>query len=320
MKKILITGASGFVGSHLCELLSQVGGFEIFGTVFGPGSDISAFVPEENQLQINLLDEKAVETAIADVNPLYVVHLAALSSPKASFSDGGKTASDNFRVQLILLEALHRHAPHLEKVLVIGSAEEYGLVDPKDVPVDESTSLKPMSPYAVSKVAQDFLGLQYFLTYAMPVVRLRPFNHTGERRPPHFVLPAFAQQVARIEAGLQKPVIEVGNLEAIRDFTDVKDMVKAYLAALEKAKPGEVYNLGSGVGVSIQDLLNRVLAKAKKEIAVQVDEGKMKPADVPVLIANSAKFHHDTDWQPEIPLDDTIERVLDYWRQQVRVN
>jgi len=200
--------------------------------------------------------------------------------------------------------------------LVVGSAEEYGKVIATDLPISESCPLRPMSPYAVSKVAQDFMGLQHFLSYGLPVIRVRPFNHVGEWQTEQFVLPAFARQIALIEAGKQEPVIHVGNLTATRDFTDVKDMVRAYELALLHGIPGEVYNLGSGVETPIQTLLDVLLNMSHVPITVVQDPERMQGSDVPQLRADSTKFMQLTGWKPEIPLEATISRVLDYWRQQ----
>jgi GDP-4-dehydro-6-deoxy-D-mannose reductase len=264
-----------------------------------------------------MLDREKVEEVVLNINPNWVVHLAALSSPKQSVDKPSETIANNVSIQVHLFEALMKLEQLPQKVLVIGSAEEYGLVKPEDCPISELVPLRPTNPYAVSKIAQDYLGLQYFLANSLPVVRLRPFNHTGERRPPIFVLPAFAKQLAEIEAGLKEPVMRVGNLDAIRDFTDVKDMVKAYVLALEKGKPGEVYNLGSGREVVIKDLLSMLLSKSEINVDVEIDPVLSKASDVPKLVADATKFRQLTGWQPETPILVTIERVLNYWRAQV---
>jgi GDP-4-dehydro-6-deoxy-D-mannose reductase len=217
--------------------------------------------------------------------------------------------------QINVLDALV-NLRELQKVLVIGSAEEYGPVAEADLPITEEQTLKPMSPYAVSKVTQDFLGLQYFLHHEMPIVRLRPFNHTGERQAPVFVIPAFAKQIAEIEAGIKEPVVKVGNLEAYRDFTDVKDMMKAYLIAMQMAEPGDVYNLGSGQSYQIKAVLDQLIALVKTPISVIQDPERLQPSDVPKLVCDATKFREITGWQPEIPLSQTLSRVLDYWRNE----
>jgi GDP-4-dehydro-6-deoxy-D-mannose reductase len=317
MKKVLITGASGFVGSHLCELLANTD-FQVYGTVFGNGKEvISKWVTRENMFEVNLLDKEKVEVLVDKIRPNYVVHLAALSSPKASFSDQGETLNNNLMAELFLLEGLKKCDYEIDKIILITSAEIYGKIDETNLPINEECPLNPLSPYAVSKIAQDYLGLQYFLSESMPIVRLRPANHTGERQSPAFVVPAFAKQIAEIESGLKPPVLEVGNLEATRDFTDVKDIVRAYAVALEKAEPGEEYNLGTGKGVVIKELLDKLLSLSKEEISVTQDETRLIPSDIPKIVINASKFETTTGWQPEIDIQDTLERVLNYWRDQV---
>ncbi|MGD1994545.1 MAG: GDP-mannose 4,6-dehydratase, partial [Anaerolineae bacterium] len=181
----------------------------------------------------------------------------------------------------------------------------------------EETPLRPLSPYAVSKVAQDMLGLQYHLAYGIEVVRLRPFNHTGPGQSPRFVVPAFASQVARIEVGLQEPVLFVGNLDVWRDFTDVRDIVRAYVLAATEAKPGQVYNLASGQPQSIREMLESLLDLSPVEIQVEVDPDRYRPADMPVAYGSAEKFHRHTGWEPEIQFEQTLQDVLTYWRKQV---
>src|SRR5687767_14987450 len=183
------------------------------------------------------------------------------------------------------------------------SSEQYGLVLPDEVPIKETNPLRPLSPYAVSKVAQDFLGYQYFQSYGMKVIRTRGFNHTGPRRGQVFVTSNFCHQVASIEAGLQEPVIRVGNLDAIRDFTDVRDMVRAYWLAVKKGTPGEVYNIASGEGIVIREMLNRIVELAKVEVKIETDPARLRPSDVEILIGDSSKFRADTGWEPRIPFD-----------------
>lgn len=313
MIRVLVTGASGFAGSHLVTELTQPD-YEVHGTVFGQDSDQGLNLKFAHH--INLMEREAVKTLIQEIKPDWIFHLAALSSPSKSFDDPRKTLTNNIEAQVNLLDSA-RLLDQKPKILIIGSAEEYGRVSDDNLPIDENAPLNPMSPYAVSKVAQDFLGLQYYLAYKLPIVRVRPFNHIGERQTEAFVLPAFAKQVAMIEAGKQDPIIKVGNLTSIRDFTDVKDMVKAYELALKNGVAGEVYNIGSGHGITISELLDELLKLSRTPITIQEDPVRMMAADVPALVSNATKFNQVTGWVPELPFKETVNRVLDYWRSRV---
>jgi GDP-4-dehydro-6-deoxy-D-mannose reductase len=200
--------------------------------------------------------------------------------------------------------------------LVVGSNEEYGHPEEGELPFTEETPLRPVSPYAVSKVTQDLMGLQFHLAYGIDVVRLRPFNHTGPGQSPRFVAPAFASQAARIEAGLQEPVVKVGNLSAARDFSDVRDIVRAYHLAATRGEPGEVYNLASGQVHQISELLETLLSFTDADIRVEVDPARYHPVDVPVVYGSAEKFHKQTGWQPDISFEQTLRDTLDYWRSQ----
>jgi len=201
--------------------------------------------------------------------------------------------------------------------LVVGSADEYGMVRPEELPIDEDTPLRPHNPYAVSKVVQDMLGYQYFASHGLHVVRVRPFNHIGPRQSPAFVTAAFAKQIAEAEAGRNPPIVKVGNLEAKRDFTDVRDMVAAYHLALSKGEPGEVYNIGSGIARSIEEVLDILLAESKIELTVQEDPARLRPSEVPMVACDARKFRACTGWEPHIPLEESLRDTLDYWREEV---
>lgn len=291
---VLVTGATGFAGSHLVEYLKSRGY-----TIFSP--------------RIDLLNATDVAGALKNKTFDSVFHLAAIASTSDSYSFPGKVLKNNLLAQLNLLETLRRQNSHA-KILIIGSADEYGHGSKK--PITEDSPLSPASPYAVSKIAQDFMGLQYYLAYGMEVVRVRPFNHIGERQALGFVVPDFAKQIIDIERTRKSGVIEVGNLNAVRDFTDVKDMVVAYDLALEKGKPGDVYNLGSGRGVKIEDLLERLVKLSNADITIRIDKTKFRPGESPRLVCDASKFKKLTGWEPKIPLSDTLMRVLEWWRKQ----
>ena len=316
---VLITGIAGFVGGHLVDLLRAEHPEEGIAGVVRPGTPTPDPLREGVRLlEADLEDAAAVESAVAAVRPDSIIHLAGQSSVHESWSNPAATIRTNVIGLLNVFEAVRRR--RLEpRVLVVGSAEEYGSVEPDAPPLTEDAPLRPLSPYAVSKVAQDYLGYQYFQSYGLKAVRTRGFNHTGPRRGQVFVTSNFCSQVAAIELGLQEPVIRVGNIDAIRDFTDVRDMVRAYWLAVTKAKPGEVYNIATGHGISIRDMLNLVLSNSKVEVKIEVDPERLRPSDVEILIGDSTKFRADTGWEPRIPFEQTVSDLLDYWRRTLTV-
>ncbi|RMH17736.1 MAG: SDR family oxidoreductase [Acidobacteria bacterium] len=317
--KALITGITGFAGSHLADyLLAHQPQVEVVGTRRwrSPMTNLRQAAGRVDLRECDLRDAAAVYNLLKDVRPDVIFHLAAQSFVPTSWSAPGTTLDTNILSQTNIFEAVR--ALELDPVIQIAcSSEEYGLVKPDETPITEKNPLRPLSPYAVSKVAQDFLGYQYFKSYGLKVIRTRGFNHTGPRRGEVFVTSNFAKQVASIEAGVQEPVIRVGNLDAIRDFTDVRDMVRGYWLAVNRARPGEVYNLCSGEGITIKELLERLIALAKVEVEVKTDPARLRPSDVEILIGDSSKFRADTGWRPEIPFDQTLRDTLDYWRQRV---
>ncbi len=315
--RTLITGAGGFVGGHLCAYLLTHTDWELLGTVYPNPVDEQPAEPRLRLRFVDLRDPAAVQGLVEEVRPDFIFHLAAQSFVPASFADPWDTLENNIRAELNLLEAV-RHSGRETRVLVIGSNEEYGAPTAGGLPLTEQSPLQPSNPYAVSKVAQDFLGLQYHLAYRMLVVRVRPFNHTGPGQSPRFVVPAFASQIARIEVGLQEPVMKVGNLQASRDFTDVRDIVRAYYLAATEGDPGEVYNLASGRAQSVRGLLETLLSYSSTHIRVERDPERYRPVDVPVVYGSTDKFYRRTGWQPQIPFEQTLRDVLDDWRKQVK--
>lgn len=292
--KILVTGSSGFVGRHLVKHLKT------------KSHQVIPFAGD-------LLNATAVESTLSKINPDGVIHLAAIAAIGESLTSPAKILRNNIFAQLNLLEALRRKKS-AARILIICSADEYGQAS--DKPIAENFPLLPASPYAVSKVAQDFLGLQYHLAYGLNIIRVRPFNHIGEGQSLGFVVPDFAKQIVEVEISGKPGTISVGNLTAQRDFTDVLDMVNAYELALIKGQPGEVYNLGSGKSVVIKDLLNILISLSPAKIAIKTDPSRFRPADQPKLVCNSEKFHRLTGWKPKIPLETTLKRVIEWWRKQ----
>lgn len=318
--RALITGIGGFVGRHLARHLLAQPNVTVHGTTYLPVERHTELAEMGVRLvQADLTDEATVERALNESAPDHIYHLAAQSFVPVSFENPWETLSNNIRAQLNVLHALAQAGGQAVRVLVVGSAQEYGPVEPEAVPVDESQPLRPTSPYSVSKVTQDMLGLQYFLTYNLHVVRVRPFNHIGPGQDKRFVAADFASQVAAIEAGLNEPVMWVGNLAPKRDFTDVRDVVRAYHLLLDKGQPGEVYNIGSGQARSIQQLLDTLLDLTDAPIEVQVDPARVRPMSVPIVACDASKLRRETDWQPEYSFEDTLAAILDDWRERVRV-
>lgn len=315
-KRALITGITGFAGSHLAELLlAEHPEVEVYGSFRWRSrmENVEHLAGRVKLLEGDLRDYHSVQTLLEESQPDYVFHLAAQSFVPSSWRAPAETLSTNITGQTNLFEAIR--ALGLDPTVQIAcSSEEYGLVYPDETPIKETNPLRPLSPYAVSKVSQDFLGYQYFQSYGLKVIRTRGFNHTGPRRGDVFVTSNFAKQVATIEAGLAEPVIRVGNLDAIRDFTDVRDMVRAYWLAVTRGRPGEVYNIATGNGISIRELLDRLIALAGVEVRIETDPDRLRPSDVEILIGDSSKFRADTGWEPRIPFDQTLRDVLDYWR------
>ncbi len=314
--RALITGLTGFAGSHLAEyLLAHHPEVEVFGSYRWRSrmDNIDHLLDRVRLVEADLRDATAVHRLLAQVRPDFVFHLAAQSFVPASWTAPAETVTTNLTGQINLCEGIR--ALGLDPAVQLAcSSEEYGLVLPDEVPIKESNPLRPLSPYAVSKVGQDLLGYQYFKSYGMRIVRTRGFNHTGPRRGEVFVSSNFAKQVARIEAGLQAPVLEVGNLEAVRDFSDVRDIVRAYWLAARHGTPGEVYYVATGRGITIRELVDQLRALSGVAIEIRVDPARLRPSDVEVLIGDSSKFRSETGWEPRIPLEQTLSDLLDYWR------
>jgi GDP-4-dehydro-6-deoxy-D-mannose reductase len=314
---VLITGITGFVGSHLAELILNMGNIEVHGVERwrSKTENVDHFKDKLHLHECDVRDASSVRQLIENIRPDRIFHLAAQSLVPTSWHAPAETLTTNIIGQLNIFEAV-RHIGINPFIQIAGSSEEYGLVEEKDLPITEGTPLKPLSPYAVSKVGQDLLGYQYYMSYKLNVVRTRAFNHTGPRRGAPFVCSNFAKQIAMIEAGLQEPVIYVGNLEARRDFSDVRDVVQAYWLVLEKGKPGEVYNISTGTERSAKDVLNTLLSMSSTKIEVRQDPRRMRPSDVPHLVGDSTKFRKLTGWKPEIPFEVTLRDLLTYWRER----
>jgi GDP-4-dehydro-6-deoxy-D-mannose reductase len=316
---ILITGISGFVGSYLAEYLSEkFSDASIFGTIRWRSrtENLVALNGKIKLIECDLKDFSSVKLALEQSKPDYIFHLAAQSYVASSFHAPQDTLITNLTSELNIFEAC-RALKMFPIVQIAGSSEEYGLVYETELPIKEENALRPLSPYAVSKVGQDMLGFQYFKSYKLPIIRTRAFNHSGPRRGYVFVESNFSKQVAEMEKGIVPPVLKVGNLSAIRDYTDVRDIVKAYWLAAEKGEPGEVYNICSGKGYAISAIVEMLQKLSEVKIAIESDLSRMRPSDVPVLIGDCSKFKSRTGWSPEIRFEKTLEDILNYWRERV---
>lgn len=316
-KKALITGITGFAGSHLAELLLKekvdVYGIQRWRSKTENIEHIKHKIKIE---EADLLDAHSLITVIDKIKPDYIFHLAAQSFVQSSWASPTQTLEVNITGTAHLFEAVRKTGLPIT-IQIACSSEEYGKVLPNEVPIKETNPLRPLSPYAVSKLAMDYLGYQYHESYDMQIIRTRGFNHTGPRRGEVFAESSFAKQIAEIEKGKREPVVYVGNLEAQRDYTDVRDMVRAYYLAVQKCVPGEVYNIATGKAWRIRDVLELLISMSKVKVEVKHDPTRMRPSDVEILIGNNSKFVKQTGWKPEIPFRNTMEDLLNYWRENV---
>ncbi|MFH0777886.1 MAG: GDP-mannose 4,6-dehydratase [Candidatus Eisenbacteria bacterium] len=315
--KILITGITGFAGSHLVDHCLTRGGAEICGIQRWRSrtENIEHCLDRFCMYECDVRDASSVRDVIEEVRPDWIFHLAAQSFVPTSWKAPTESLTTNVLGELNLFEAVKKTGLK-PRIQIAGSSEEYGMAYPEELPIRETNPLRPLSPYAVSKVGQDLLAYQYFMSYRMDVVRTRGFNHTGPRRPPVFVCSDFAKQIVSIEKGRREPVIHVGNTDAIRDFTDVRDMVRGYWLALEKGRPGEVYNICSGTGRKISDVLDMLIEASGVKVKIVRDEHRLRPSDVPILVGDNSRFEKETGWTPLIPFEQTLNDLLDFWRKK----
>jgi GDP-4-dehydro-6-deoxy-D-mannose reductase len=319
--RVLITGITGFVGSHMAEY-ALAKGAQVFGSTRwrSKTDNIEHLRSKVTFIESDLRDLSSVRALLETSVPDYIVHLAAQSFVGVSWHAPAETLTTNIISQVNLLEAL-RGLKMSPRFLAVGSSEEYGLVLEDELPIKETNPLRPLSPYAVSKVTQDMMAYQYFKSYGLPIIRSRAFNHEGPRRGDVFVTSNFARQVAEIEAGLREPVVYVGDLTPRRDYSDVRDIVRGYWLLLERGEPGEVYNLCSGRSWSIQAVLDFLLnLSTVKGIEVKTDPARLRPSDVMILEGDPAKMHKTTGWKTEIPFERTLTELVEYWRQRTRAS
>ena len=310
--KSLIIGGAGFVGAYLIRHLRDEKNRDVFVTKM-PHETIT-----EDGIRVydlNILDKDAICTLLEEVQPDEIFHLAAQSSVAVSWKNPALTVDVNVKGGVNVLDAVRETCPNA-RVLLIGSGEEYGHVKSEEMPIVEENAVRPGNIYAATKVCQNLLGAIYAEAYNMDVMMVRAFNHIGPNQIPQFVVADFCKQVADIESGRQEPVMKVGNLSARRDFTDVRDVVRAYGMIIEKGTAGETYNVGSGHAIAIQEILDKILEESTAEISVEKDPSKFRPVDVPVIEANTNKLREATGWEPQIPLTQTIKETVNYWRNK----
>lgn len=317
--KVLITGITGFAGSHLAEYLLTQKNCKVYGIYRWRSrmENINHLMNKIKLFECDLRDAVSVNNVIKQVKPDLIFHLAAQSYVPMSWVAPAETLTTNIIGELNIFESVRNIGLKDCRIQLACSSEEYGLVYPSEVPIKETNPLRPLSPYGVSKVAQDLLGFQYQKSYGLNIIRTRAFNHTGPRRGEVFVTSNFSKQIAEIEKGKRAPVIYVGNLEAVRDFTDVRDVARAYYLCLTKGTSGEVYNICSGKGYKIREVLDLLLELSKIKIQVKTDPKRLRPSDVELLIGDYSKIKKEIGWKPEIPFKKTLQDLLDYWRERV---
>lgn len=323
-KKVLITGLVGFAGSHLAELCLKKGEkvygsyrYHFDGREF---ENIEHIKGKINLIPCDLNNYDEVWKLLNEVKPDVIYHLAAQSFVQESFSAPMSTMHTNIFQALNIFEVV-KSLKIKPTILLACTSEEYGFVEPHECPITEENDLRPLSPYAVSKVSMDMLAQQYYRTYGVKTIITRAFNHEGPRRGRMFVISSFAEQIVRIEKGLQEPNIHVGNLTAERDFTDVRDMVNAYHLAIDKCDYGTPYNIGTGTAIRMDDMLQKLIAQTTYdgEIGIVQDKDRIRPSDVPLLMANANKFIEKTKWKPVYTFDQTLADTLNYWRYMYEV-
>lgn len=315
--KSLVVGGAGFVGAYLMRHLRDALRHKVTVTKLPHVQKKEVGV---KFVDLDILNQNDIEKVLRDENPDCIFHLAAQSSVAVSWKNPSLTIDINIKGAVNLLEAIRAVQSDCGKkprVLLIGSGEEYGHIHENDIPINEKTSTKPGNIYAATKACQNMIGKIYADAYGIDVMMVRAFNHIGPNQSPVFVVSDFCRQVAQIEKGLCEPVIKVGNLNAKRDFTDVRDVVAAYCILIEKGERGETYNVGSGHAVAISEILKMIVSQSKSQIKIEVDSAKLRPVDVPIIEADTTKLVKCTGWKQTISLEQTIRETLDFWRANV---
>lgn len=311
---VLVVGAAGFVGSHAIECLARHGYTQIHATCLA-GERVRTVSPVTVH-QLDILDPDSVRSLLGQIRPDFLLHLAAQSSVALSWERPADTVAINVLGFIHVLEAVHSSGHHC-RTLIVGSSEQYGHVPPDQLPVREDHPLAPDNPYAIAKSAQEEFGLLYARSRGDDLIAVRAFNHFGPGQSERFALSGFARKLAEIELGIAEPQLEVGNLDARRDFTDVRDIVEAYRLLLENGQSGKLYNVGSGVSRSIGELLEMLIKRSCARPQIVRDPQRMRPSDLPEMRADTTRIREELGWRPTIPLEQTLDDLLSYWRQQL---
>ena len=316
MKKVLIIGIAGFVGSHLLDLLaSQNTRCKLYGIVREKSSlrRISHSLKSVKLLNCDLINSTAILEVIKNISPDYIYHLAGESSVGLSWNSPQSLINNNITVSLNILEALRILENTRTRILLACSSEEYGHVPDKKIPITEVVPLRPVSPYAVTKATVDMFGYHYYKSYGMKIVRMRAFNHTSPRRDAIYALSNFVKQITEIKKGLRENIIYVGNLNVVRDYSDVRDIVRGYMLAIEKCTPGEVYNICSSKGYRIKDLLDLMIQYSGCNVKLVQDKKRFRAVDLPIIIGDCSKLAKVTSWSAQFSIKQTLRSLLDYW-------
>ncbi len=312
MKRALIIGICGFVGEYLADELFN-NGIEVY------GADIKEGLTKDyvNFVKLDLLSKADINRVLTEVNPDYIINLAAISSVKFSWSEPALTFDVNVKGVINIFETI-KELKIKTRLLLIGSSEEYGITGEINCSINETSPLNALSPYGISKITQESIASMYNKIYGIDLVMVRAFNHVGPKQKIGFVIPDFANQIAKIEKNNSNAEMYVGNLKAERDFTDVRDIVRGYRLLLEKGVSGEIYNIGSGKTYSIENLLHKLIYKSTKKIEVKIDKAKFRPIDTPKIVCDNNKIKADVGWIAKIEIDKTLDDILDYCRSNIQ--
>ncbi len=313
--KVFISGATGFVGRHLIDFLSSPE-YEIYGTSFPEKPEEGDPHRGKNISYLDIRSKEEVFETIKRTQPDWIFHLAAISNVRHSWERRRETLETNLMGTFHLFEGVRQFFPKT-RIIFVSSSDVYGILSQTEKVLREEDSFHVVNPYAFTKVSGEILSKFYAEIENLDIVITRSFPHTGPGQGPDFVCSDWASQIARIEKRLAEPVIEVGNLNGKRDFTDVRDVVKAYALLMEKGRRGEVYNVCSGKAVPLREILDLLLSFSSQKIEVQVDSSKLRKADIPLLLGDNKKIKEETSWEPEIPLKQSLHDLLEYWRKRV---